>query len=136
MSLHCWLNTFQKQLFSVILQNMCSWKFCKIYRKKSIPEYLFNKVVDFQHASSFKKRAQRRYFFMKFLKTYFLYNTFRWLYNLQFNLTQNTKQKVKIPYNFHPPRFPFLVLFQVLIEIFANGYLHCVVFESSVRITE
>ena len=39
-------------------------------------------------------------------------------------------------YNFHPQRAPLLVVFQVLIEIFANGNPHCIVFESSVRITE
>ena len=38
--------------------------------------------------------------------------------------------------NFHPPRFPFLLALQVLIEIFANGNPHCIVFESSIRITE
>ena len=39
-------------------------------------------------------------------------------------------------YNLHPPRFPFLVGLQTLIEVFANGNHHCIVFESSIRITE
>ena len=38
--------------------------------------------------------------------------------------------------NFHSPRFPFLLALQVLIEVFANGNPHCIVFESSIRITE
>ena len=38
-------------------------------------------------------------------------------------------------YNLHLPRFPFLVALQVLIEVFANDNPHCIVFESSVRIT-
>ena len=45
-------------------------------------------------------------------------------------------QPSELTYNFHPPRFPFLVVFQVFIEIVANGSPHCIVFESSVRITE
>ena len=45
-------------------------------------------------------------------------------------------QPSELTYNFHPPRFPFLVVFQVLIEIFANSNPHCIVFESFVRITE
>ena len=39
-------------------------------------------------------------------------------------------------FNFHPPGFLFLVALQVLIEIFANGNPHCIVFESSITITE
>ena len=39
-------------------------------------------------------------------------------------------------YNFHSPRFPFPVALHVLIEIFTNGNPHCIVFESSIRITE
>ena len=39
-------------------------------------------------------------------------------------------------YSFHPPIFQFLVVFQVLIEIFASGNPLCIVFESSVKITE
>ena len=38
-------------------------------------------------------------------------------------------------YNLHLLRFPFLVL-RVLIEVFTNGNPHCIVFESSIRITE
>ena len=39
-------------------------------------------------------------------------------------------------YNLHPPRFPFLVALQTSIEVFANSSPHCIVFESSIRITE
>ena len=45
-------------------------------------------------------------------------------------------QPSKSTYSFHPPRFPFLVVLEVLIEIFADGNPHCIVFESSVRLTE
>ena len=54
-------------------------------------------------------------------------------------------QPSELTYNLHPPkfqtmietpRFQFLVTFQVLIEVFANGNPHCFVFESPIRITE
>ena len=45
-------------------------------------------------------------------------------------------QHSELTYNFHPPRFPFLVALQDLIQIFANSNPHCIVFESSMRITE
>ena len=35
----------QKQPFADILQNRCSWKFCKIHRKTPVLESLFNKVA-------------------------------------------------------------------------------------------
>ena len=39
-------------------------------------------------------------------------------------------------YNSYPLRFPLLVALQVLIEVFANGNPHSIVFESSIRITK
>ena len=39
-------------------------------------------------------------------------------------------------YNLHPPRFPFLSALQTLIEVFVNGNPYCIVFESSIRITD
>ena len=54
-------------------------------------------------------------------------------------------QPLVLTYNLHPPksqtmietpRFPFLVTLQVLIEVFANGNPHCIVFESPIRIIE
>ena len=39
-------------------------------------------------------------------------------------------------YNLHPPRFPLLVALQTLIEVFANGNPHCIVYESFIKITE
>ena len=35
----------QKQLFSSVLQNRCSWKFCKFHRKTPVLESVFNKVA-------------------------------------------------------------------------------------------
>ena len=39
-------------------------------------------------------------------------------------------------YNLHTPRFPLLVAFQGLIEIFTNANPHCIVFESSIKLIE
>ena len=39
-------------------------------------------------------------------------------------------------YNLHSPRFPLLVTFQVLIEIFTNANPHCIAFESSIKLIE
>ena len=39
-------------------------------------------------------------------------------------------------YNLHPLRFPFLVALQTLIEVFVNGNPYCIVFESSITITD
>ena len=39
-------------------------------------------------------------------------------------------------YNLHPPIFPFLVALQTLIEVFVNGNPYCIVFKSSIRITD
>ena len=55
-------------------------------------------------------------------------------------------QPSELTYNLHPPkssqtmikipRFPFLVILQVLIEVFTNDNPHCFVFKSPIRITE
>ena len=45
-------------------------------------------------------------------------------------------QPSELTYNLHSPRFPFLVVLQTLIEVFTNRSPHCIVFESSIRITE
>ena len=41
---YCWF-TLQKQLFTDVLQNWCSYKFRKFYRKTPVLESLFNKVT-------------------------------------------------------------------------------------------
>ena len=54
----------QKQLFTYVLQNRCSWKFCKIHRKTPMLELIFNKLA---HVLSFDLCEI-------FKKTYFLIN--------------------------------------------------------------
>ena len=40
-----YIESVQKQPFADVLQNRCSWKFCKIHRKTTMLEPLFNKVA-------------------------------------------------------------------------------------------
>ena len=51
-SLFCGFNNAQKQPCICVLQKRCSSKWCKIYRKASEPESIFNKV---KLATLFKK---------------------------------------------------------------------------------
>ena len=50
---------FQKQPYADILQNRCCKKFCNIYRKTSVLEFLFNKVAGLSTSS--QKRLQHRW---------------------------------------------------------------------------
>ena len=50
---------FQKQPYADILQNRCCKKFCNIYRKASVLEFLFNKVAGLSTSS--QKRLQHRW---------------------------------------------------------------------------
>ena len=40
----CYIKCVQKQLFPDVLQNRCPWKICKIHRKTSVLDSLYNKV--------------------------------------------------------------------------------------------
>ena len=42
----CYIKGVKKNPFADVLQNMCRWKFCKIHRKTSMLEWLFNKVAE------------------------------------------------------------------------------------------
>ena len=48
---------FQKQLSAGVLQNWCPSKFCKIHRKSSVLESLFNKTVDLKPATLLKENS-------------------------------------------------------------------------------
>ena len=41
----CYIKEIQRQPFPDVLQNRCSWKFCKIHWKTPMLESLFNKVA-------------------------------------------------------------------------------------------
>ena len=72
----------QKQSPGGVLKKRCSWIFRKIYRKISVLESLFNKVVGLRLATLLKKRLQQRCFpvnFAKFLRTPSLVEHLRWL---------------------------------------------------------
>ena len=53
--------SFQKQPLAHVLQNRCSWKFCKIHRKIPILESLFNKAARLKrlHHKCFPKNFVR-----------------------------------------------------------------------------
>ena len=51
----------QKQSFADILQNSCSLKFRKFYRKTPVLQSLFNKVAGLKTCNFIKKRPQHRY---------------------------------------------------------------------------
>ena len=71
-------HSFQKQQFTDVIQNRCSYKFLKIHRKTPVLEYLFNKVAGPQACNFNPKRLQHRCFpvnFAKFLRAPFLQNT-------------------------------------------------------------
>ena len=85
-----WLSTkkFQKQPFADVLQNRCSYKFCKIHRRTPVLEPFLNEVTALRSKSLLKKRLQHSGFpvnFVKFLRAPFLQNTSgRLLLNLFF----------------------------------------------------
>ena len=69
---------FYKQSFADVLQNKCSWKFCKLHRKTLKSESLFNKVPGLKACNFIKKRLRHRCFPVKFAKCLqylFLQNT-------------------------------------------------------------
>ena len=73
---------YKKQSFADVLQNKCSWNFCKFHRKTLVLESPFNKVTGFQASNFIKKRLQHRCFpvkFAKFLRTPFFTEHLRWL---------------------------------------------------------
>ena len=57
----CYIIGVQEQQFADVLQNRCSSKFCKIYRKTPVLESLFNKVAGL-------KRLRHMYLSMIFAK--------------------------------------------------------------------
>ena len=60
---------YQKWPSEAVLQNACSRKFSKIYRKTSVFESLLNKIVVRKAATLSKKRLRHRCFKNTFLKT-------------------------------------------------------------------
>ena len=67
----------RKQSLADVLQNMYSSKFCKIYRKTSVLESLFNEVEGLNTCNFIKKRLQHECFpvnFCEIFKITFLQN--------------------------------------------------------------
>ena len=95
------IKEYQQQSFIDVLQNFsCSQKFCNIYRKTPVLEYLFNKLVSQESCNFIKERLQHRYFLWiyEIFKSIFLIEHFQWLVpeNDFLNILQNTVSRILI----------------------------------------
>ena len=102
----------QKQLFADVLQNGCSWKFLKFYRKILVAESLFKKLQALNPVALLKETPTQVFCckICKIIKTPFLTEHLQWLFLWkEAFLKKRRHSKIRLYFNIVRQMFPYMI---------------------------